>query len=192
VPPLLPPRRSSQARARVPSSEQSRIYDIGFYHRDPRTRLERERSITLEDAKLLHSARLEGKSTEEGIEAVMGHMAGTKRVMHPRLVDRVKDDDMIYDGSAGRKDPDVNRYSKDGLRSAMTTSWEATDKALWRERPDHTDRFAWQGDPSAVDRAIKASRRRSAYLGKEVAPMMERMPLKNVDGKRWQYYGRFV
>lgn len=169
----------------------SLTFNIGYYHRDPRVLKERAHKITMEDMSLIRAA-IAGKSQSDAIEIIGGHVSGTKRLMHPDLVDHVADDDIMYDGAPGRADPDVNRYSKDGLRSAMTTSWDATDKALNKIKPDHLDNFVWQDNAQYAAEALDEVERRGKVVGGDYPISPKPVRMRNPTGMHWQYYDRIV
>ncbi len=176
----------------MPSGPHAKHYDIGYYHRDPRNLLNRTKQITLEDDTLIRAAKLDQQPIDVQLAALKGHLSGEAKLTHPNLVDTIPDDDMFYEGSPGRRDPDVNRYSKDGLRSAMTTSWSATDKALHKIKPDHLDDPVWMRSRAAAIDVIETSKRKSELLGADVTPTPYKPRFRTLTGVNWQYYDRIV
>ncbi len=59
-------------------------------------------------------------------------------------------------GSPGRRDADVERYSKDGLRTAMTANYPAMERELQRHAPDHLPVYEWYWHTDAMVEEWKA------------------------------------
>jgi hypothetical protein len=189
-------RCSSHGAARVPSVPHESTYDIAYYHRDPRNLQERMAKVGIEDLNLIRASGMKDKSQFELAHTAEAHASGDTRLMHPNLVDTTSMDDAFYEGNPGRKDPDVNRYSPDGLRSAMTTSWAATDRALRKIVPDHLERYKWESSQKEAEACIEEAVRRSKEIGAEypVTPMISagRTRMRQTAGVDWRYYDRIV
>jgi len=55
-------------------------------------------------------------------------------------------------GSPGFNNPAVASYDPTGLRSSMTATWAALDKALESEKPDHLPAPDWYNDRDEIAR----------------------------------------
>ncbi|CAE7404676.1 unnamed protein product [Symbiodinium sp. KB8] len=84
--------------------------------------------------------------------------------------------------SPGRKDPDVARYSRDGLRSTMTATIAARNARLAQHRPDHLPMPDWARHREGVVAAATA----------EGKPIPFGTPYNKWKRSRWAHTGRLV
>jgi len=143
---------ASQPQARIPSAAPGRTYDIKYYPRD--VRRVADPSTTLMEASFSEEAR--------------------KQLEAPAIIDSPKL------GSAGAKNPDVERYDRTGLRSAMTATHAAVTRELARSRGvPHLTHPTWQLDPKGM----------AAYAAAHAGAGYEALPGRHVDKRplRWGY-----
>lgn len=111
------------------ASTSARTYQITYYPRDVRRNVDNDKTLLIEE------------SFDEN---------GKKYLEAPKLAG-------VDAGSAGMKNPDVQRYDPSGLRTAMTTNWTAMNKELARSRPNHLPFAAPLQYPTATDRKVAES-----------------------------------
>lgn len=144
------PAPASQPPARVPSGPSERAYDIKYYPRDTRRH---------PDGQTLYPHAFFPAD-------VAARVTGPNSVAEGNV-----------GGSLGAKNPDVARYDKSGLRTAMTTSAAAFDKELKKHRPNHLPTPAWELESSS----------KAWYAAVEAAGLNPPGVAKTKLGSPWHY-----
>jgi len=131
------PGSPAQPRALIPANSGPRTrYDLGYYTHDVR-RLGQPRTVTFDAA---------------SAAGVLKAAAAADAAAKP--------------GSAGSKNPDVERYDAQGLRTAMTTNWAALGRSLRRAQPNHLPVPASEKNPLPEDlRARAALEKQGLFFG---------------------------
>jgi hypothetical protein len=122
--------RRSQPQANIPSGPLNRVYDIQYYSRDVRRAPDRY-----------------GLPIEESFSPEV-----RARILPPSLLAKP------HVGSPGTPNPAVARYDPTGLRSAMTTSTPAMERAIEEHRGTHFPTPEWARRPDAAAWAAAAAK----------------------------------
>lgn len=118
------PAPGSQGQPVIPEGPKHRTFDTKYYPRDAR-----------------HAP---GMTTD--MEDAFGHLDQSTLDGHfapSELIDNNR-------GSAGNKNEDVLRYNPDGLRSAMSASWEAMEAELATHAPTQLPHYEWEEDAADI------------------------------------------
>lgn len=132
------PAPGSQPPPKIPYRDPTKVYDINYFSRDTR-RYPSSGTVTEGDYAML--AAQEKKMLEARQEA--GEDGA--------------DEAPVNLGSPGNNNPDVYRYSDDGLRSTMTATHDALAASIASHEENHQPTFEWEADADAIVASYEAA-----------------------------------